>query len=134
MKRRKMFEYLFAITFVLLVIKLILPELFDNRPFRFEKYKTSEQLEEAVKDKFPIGSDFDEVVSMLKKSAAKCYVYKPSDRNLKMYHIVANCEYSTKIFSLHPFEWYRVWVAGDDEHNLIELITRRISGPMLYIP
>lgn len=128
MKLNKVFKYLFVVVLVLLIGKLILPEIFDNRPFKFEKYKTDEQLEEAIKRRFPVGSDFNYAVSMFEKSSSECRLYKPSNR---LIDIGLACTYSTKIISLHPLEWYEVGIDGNKDGEIVDVRARRISGLIL---
>ena len=116
-----------------LIGKIIIQESFDNRPFKFEKYKTDEELEEAAKLRFPVGTKLDQISSELEKSGAKCHSFKPSDQP-DNYEIIMDCEYNTNLISLHFFERYGIGLAGDKDHKLIELEAQRISGPMLYIP
>jgi hypothetical protein len=133
---KKLIKYLLALVIVLLIGKIVFKELFDNRPFKFEKYKTSEQLEAAAKLRFPIGSDLDLVVNDLEKSGADCYIYKHDKldkcENIAEYDV--ECEYITSLFSLHPLEDYSVWSSGDKGHKLAKLGAQRVSGLMLIIP
>ena len=117
----------------LLIGKIIFQELFDNRPFKFEKYKTNEQLDEAAKLKFPVGSDLNYIKNILEKSGAKCYTFKTNEGS-KNHENIVSCTYNTSLFSLHLLERYRVSPIVDKDNKLIDLETLRTSGLMLYIP
>jgi hypothetical protein len=129
MNIKKIIKYVFVGVIGLLIGKIIIPELFDNRPFKFEKYKTEEQLEKTIRFKFPVGSALDKIKSNLEQSGAECLMYIPSDMYRSMNReIVLYCKYNTSLFSLYPFEDYRVWVDGNKNHEFTELKVRRISG------
>ena len=130
---KKIIKYLILVILGLLIGKIIIQELFDNRPFKFEKYKTSEQLEETARLRFLVGSDLNQIRSDLEKSGAKCRTHKPSDKPIN-YKFVLYCEYNTSLLSLHPFERYKIVVVGDDDYKLIELDTQLVSGLWMYIP
>lgn len=125
----------FLLIFIVMtcVGKIVGQEVFDNRPFKFEKYRSNKQLEEAARLKFSIGSNVDKIVDELKKSGAECYTFNPSDSS-KPYEIIISCEYNAKFISLHPFEWYRIALCIDKDHKLIELETHRVEGLTLIIP
>ncbi len=129
---KKLIKYLLALVVVLLIGKIVFKELFDNRPFKFEKYKTDEQLEEATRLKFPVGSDMNQVVYDLEKSGADCYRYKYSEP--EKYGVEIGCNYITSLFSLHPLEAYGIGLYGDKNHKLVKLGAHRVSGLMLVIP
>ena len=53
MKVKKIIKYLFIGVFGLLIAIIAARELFDNRPFKFEQYRSDEELEEAARVSFP---------------------------------------------------------------------------------
>jgi hypothetical protein len=127
---KKMIKYLFIITIVFIIIKIISQEFFDDRLFKFEKYKTSAQLEEIIKAKYPIGSNIDRAVDELRKSTAKCNIQEIN--NQKKYDLLAYCTYNTSFLSLHPLERYRIWFSGNTKSRVIsEIDAQRISGLIL---
>lgn len=128
----RVIKYLFVVVIIILVGKIVFKELFDDRPFRFEEYKTDEQLEEAAKLKFPVGRDLDQIICDLEKSGADCDMRVPYQP--KKYEIIAECRYMTSLFSLHPIENYEIWLYGDKSHKLGKLGARRLSGFMLISP
>ena len=123
MSIKKTIKYLFIGLIILLVGKIVFKELFDSRPFKFEKYRTEEQLKEAAQLKFPIGSSIDQGIDVLEKSRAGCYTQE-SD----IYSTVTDCEYMTNLFSFHPIERYEVYLYGDGDRKLAKLGVRRMSG------
>ena len=129
MKVKKVIKYIFIGIVVWVIGKIIFQEIFDYRPFKFEKYKTSEQLEEAVQIKFPVGSDMNKARGDLEKSGAKCREYRPPSV-LRCY-----CEYNTYLFTLHPLKRYKVWLTGDHNRKLVEVSTAQlVEGLWMYIP
>ncbi len=130
MRLIKAMKYGFVTLIALLVIKIISQELFDSRPFRFETYRNGKQLDEAAKARFLLGSNVDKIISDLQKSGAICSINK-LHRETKLQ---VTCEYNSSLISLHPLEWYVIWIDADKEHRLIELSTHRVSGLTLVIP
>ena len=51
-------------TIIVLAIFIVIREINDNRPFKFEDYN-DESFEPAIKTKFPVGSDIDKVICQL---------------------------------------------------------------------
>jgi hypothetical protein len=129
MSAKKIIIYIFIGIVGLLIGKLIIPELFDSRPFKFEKYKTDGQLKEVTKLKFPLGSDLDKIINAFEKSGADCYTYKHGQSETD--EIEVSCEYITGLFSLHPLEDYEIWLRADKDHKLLGIESRRIAGLML---
>jgi len=124
---KKIYKYSFILVIIALISKMIAQELFDNRPFKFEKYRSYEALEGAAKANFLIGDNIDEMIKRLEKSGAECHIYKNADPS-KNYEISATCEYEPDFFSFYPFEWYRIDLDGDKNNKLIGLESNRTAG------
>ena len=121
-------KYSFLDLLFIVISKIAIIELFNNKPFKFEKYRTEEELERAVKDAFPIGSDLDKSIKLLEKSGAECNVFDDK----ASYESVVNCEYTTDFISLNPLESYRVALVARLGHKkIIGLGTHRVSGLIL---
>ena len=135
MKISKIIKNITLVALAFIIIKIICGEIFDNRPFKFEKYRTSKELEEAVNFKFKIGSDIEEIRLILERSGAKCYSYKPKLHSYELinYEIKVVCEYNTSFFSLYPMEYYRIGLSGDKDNKLVKLGTHRVAGFKLFI-
>jgi hypothetical protein len=127
---KKRIKYLFIIIIVFIILKIISQELFDDRLFKFEQYKTSEQLEEIIKAKYPIGSDLNVALNNFQESGAKCYTREVNDSN-KNFHILSTCEYDTNFLSLHPLENYRIWIFSDKDGKVLKIGAQRVSGLIL---
>ena len=111
----------------ILIIKIGIQEMFDNRPFQFEKYKTEEEFKKAAEIKFPIGSNLEAGIKILELSGADCHIYNPSDSE-KRYVIVGSCKYKvvsfTKVNFLN-FLYYRIYLCADINHKIVEVDSDR---------
>ncbi|MFV9875544.1 MAG: hypothetical protein AB8U25_04000 [Rickettsiales endosymbiont of Dermacentor nuttalli] len=70
--------------------------MFDNRPFKFEKYRIYEELNTALKKEFPVGSDIKKIISILEKSGARCKDRSHEEvmkEEVEIYGLVYWCEY-----------------------------------------
>lgn len=130
---KKMLKYGFIVLILFAVIKIVANKLFDNRPFKFEKYRSSKSFDEAVNSKFIIGGIIEPYVKILEQSGAKCHKFSSSDKKAN-YKTITSCEYNSSFFSLNPLEYYRIDFCGDDENKLVELGTLRVTGLILIIP
>jgi hypothetical protein len=68
----KLVKYTFVIFLFLIVLKIV---HFDNRPFKFEKYKTSREFTSALNNDFT-GKNLTEVKGIMEASGAKCEITK----------------------------------------------------------
>ena len=127
MSTKKILKYVFIGIVGLLIGKIVVQKLFDSRPFKFEEYKSSKQLEVAAKLRFPVGGEIDKIISVLEKSGAGCFVPKCYGE-CKNYEVFVDCEYYTGLFSLRPFESYRIKLYINKDHKLIELNAWRLPG------
>ncbi|AIL64473.1 hypothetical protein NOVO_00310 [Rickettsiales bacterium Ac37b] len=121
----------FLIVLAILISYLIAKELFDNRPFKFEKYKTYEELNTALKKEFPLDSDMREVIKVLEESGAKCEdrsQHESLPNDLKKYDVLYRCEYDSGVFTLHMLESYTIWVKGNKAYKLTNISGIRIKG------
>jgi hypothetical protein len=116
---------------VILIAGLILNDLLDNRPFRFEDFSVSKQLREALREKFPIGSNSEEALEALQKSGAMCeaIVWNAELPNyIKEYEQAYQCEYSPSWFSLHCLTTYRMWIISSKNGRLAYIGAERTIG------
>ncbi|AIL64471.1 hypothetical protein NOVO_00300 [Rickettsiales bacterium Ac37b] len=121
----------FLIIIALLFSYLIAKELFDNRPFKFEKYKTYEELNTALKKEFPLDSDMREVIKVLEESGAKCEdrsQEKIMKEELKKYGLIYYCKYGSRMLTLHLLESYTIWVKGNKDYQLLRISGFRTKG------
>ena len=115
-----------------IIIKIIVREIFDDRPFKFESYKTELKLEEAVRENFSEGSNLYEVVKILEKSGAKCSIDKSDEAGYAYIHkgarYIATCSYRADLFSLNPLITYRIILQTDENYKLIHSSAMRVGG------
>lgn len=123
MRISRIIKYLFLSIIGILIIEIGIQEMFDNRPFQFEKYKTEEEFKKAVEIKFPIGSNLEAGIKILELSSADCHIYKAPEEE-KRYVIIGSCDYDTNFISLHPFEHYRVALCADKNNRIVEVSSR----------
>jgi hypothetical protein len=108
---------------VLTVVGVMIMNVFDKRPFKFEDFETSESLKTFLENRYPIGSDGDIALKDLELAGAKCEVvsknkYLPSD--LKEYDYVSRCNYRTGWLYWPPGENYIVRILGDKNKKIID--------------
>jgi hypothetical protein len=107
----------------------------DNRPFKFEKYKSSKELELGLLDRFPLGSDADAALKILQESGGKCEVfYGPNDLASKGSEYLISCWYITDFISFHTLESYRLYIYGDKQKLIVSHWATRHTGLILVFP
>jgi hypothetical protein len=127
---KKIIKYLLLGAMLLIFGKMLFKEFFDTRPFKFEKYKTEEELEAAARLKFSVGTDMAYARKVLETSGAECKDYRyPSSSPKGNY-----CQYDTYILTFYPFERYEIWLYADSDNKLIEVGAQRFSGVSMYVP
>ena len=97
------------------LVSVSLKDWLDNRPFKFESYKTSEAVENALYKEFPIGSNVDSIVNILNKSNARCAAYDPRPWSYETFDLdriafIMHCSYETGWFSFSPFREYIIYL------------------------
>jgi hypothetical protein len=111
-------------TFIIFAIfaAWVIRELTDNRPVKFEKYKTSKELKAFLDKQYPIGSDAEKAFNDLKKSGADCEDLSNKNRahSLLKYDYVGWCEYRDSFFSCPPLMKNRVAIIGNKEKEILK--------------
>lgn len=109
-------------------IYLYVRDLYDDRPFKFEHYKSSADFETGLRKMFPLGSNIEKALQSLHQSGAKCKIYddrnKPEEKN--KYSI--SCVYNTGWVTLYPLEHYRLFIDADINLKIIQYWTERTKG------
>jgi hypothetical protein len=127
---KKIFKWIGLIILLVYTVALVMDKL-DKRPFRFEKFKTEEELEVFLYAKYPTGSDVDSIVTLIRDAGAKCDIVTKQQGipfELKKYEYVVWCEYFTGWFSFHPLENYMVIILGNKDRKIINILTGRTKG------
>ena len=132
MKFLKRARCLFAgIGFCILFDKFIIPAVLDTfispKPLKFESYRTEEEFNDAVKNKFKVNQDLHDSINIITKSGANCSMRHDlinSDTRI----IRAYCNYWTRLISLHPLEEYEIWLYSDLNNKIIKVSSRRTTG------
>jgi hypothetical protein len=102
----------------------------DDRPFKFEKYKSSKELELGLLERFPLGSDAEIALKILQESGGKCEVFDHIGDNTEKheYEYIIYCEYNSGWVSWHPLEHYRLHLYGNKHRKVIEFWAERTEG------
>ncbi len=128
MKHKK----LLTLILVILIFRLgsMITNVFDDRPFRFEDFESAEELKIFLEEKYPIGSDGDIAFKDLVSAGAECRVVSNENapNDIKKYHYIAWCEYSTGWISLPPKEQYQIIIMGNIKHEIREYSVGKYSG------
>jgi hypothetical protein len=112
-------------TFIIFAIfaAWVIRELTDNRPVKFEKYKTSKELKAFLDKQYPIGSDAEKAFNDLKKSGADCENVskkKGIPNDLLQYDYVGWCNYTDSFFSWPPLMSNNITILGNKEKIIIK--------------
>jgi hypothetical protein len=120
-------------TFIIFAIfaAWVIRELTDNRPVKFEKYKTSKELKAFLDKQYPIGSDAEKAFNDLKKSGAYCENVskkKGIPNDLLQYDYVGACDYTDSFFSWPPLMINSITILGTKDKKIIEIYGDKFSG------
>lgn len=117
---------------ILVVGKILIQEIYDDKPFKFYLYKTHEQLEEAVKIKFPIGSRLDDAIDIIQNSGAKCTIATKDNTDYPFIHhgakFIVICKYGEDFISLRSYECYDIFLQADENFKIIDNSARIIEN------
>ena len=75
MYKNKFVKYTFLTLLLLIVLKMVMGIQFDNRPFKFEEYKTNSEFTSALNNYF-VEKNLKEVKRIMEASDAKCVITK----------------------------------------------------------
>jgi len=108
-------------------------EKLDKRPFRFEDFKTADELKLYLKGCYPIGSNGDIAYKNIELAGAKCQLVLdretlPNPKDFKKYDYIVWCEYSSGWISWPPKERYIIRVLGDKDKKIIKFSVAKYSG------
>jgi hypothetical protein len=119
-------------TFIIFAIfaAWVIRELTDNRPVKFEKYKTSKELKAFLDKQYPIGSDVEKAFNDLKKSGAYCRDLSNKNRahSLLKYDYVGACDYRDSFFPWPPLMINSITILGTKDKKIIEIYGDKFSG------
>lgn len=117
---------------VLLVGITIINTTGHTKKFRFENFKTAEELIEYIKTNYPNGTDGKSLIELLENSGAKCKIiperyYSKNDKTMKPFYLY-NCRYHTGWISLYPLTNYSVTLGLDEQEKVIYFSVGRHEG------
>jgi hypothetical protein len=110
--------------YILLVIIFtnITWNIFIPRPIKFENFKTAEEAELYLNERYPIGTDINNILNDLSSVGAKCIQRSEKipkhQMTLKIdgdYEKVFECSYYNNFFSLDPISMYDFSLYVDKE-------------------
>jgi hypothetical protein len=109
-------------TFIIFAIfaAWVIRELTDNRPVKFEKYKTSEELKAFLDKQYPIGSDAEKAFNDFKKSGTYCKNFSPPNIELNIKTLM-RCVYSSGWLSLNPLVDYIIVLSSDHNNKIVKI-------------
>lgn len=102
----------------------------DTRPFKFENFKTSEELTLAVKSILNKDISYKNIMSLLEKSGAKCLILTKDTSRISVrgeYTHVIQCEYSSSLFSFNPLSHFKV-ILFTDHHNVLDFSAIKLKA------
>ncbi len=120
------FKWIVLAIIGLVIIWKIIQGAFDNRPIKFESYKSWEDFEKKIRSEFPKGSDIDYAVEVLKESGATCQnvvIKTPEHEFVHMYkHSIpsraVSCYYRSHFF-IFTLMRYGVMLHADENGKII---------------
>jgi hypothetical protein len=107
----KCVKYTLLILLFLIVLKIV---NFDNRPFKFEEYKTSSEFISALNNYFA-GKNLTEVKGIMEASVAKCEITKHKIR----------CYYEKFNITQINYLCYESIMYSDDNNKIVKIKARR---------
>jgi|APCry1669189034_1035192.scaffolds.fasta_scaffold07591_3 hypothetical protein len=111
MYMNKLVKYTFLILLFLIVLKII---HFDNRPFKFEEYKTSSEFISALNNYFA-GKNLTEVKGIMEASGAKCEIFENE----------LSCDYEKFNITQINYLCYESIMYSDDNNKIVKIKARR---------
>lgn len=112
--------------FTLLILFVIIREVTDKRPIKFESYGSdSDSFREAMQKKFPVGSNVDEAIEILVASGIqKIEIRDVSDKpdtwtRVKGSKYLIDCDYYADLISLNPKRSYSVSFFVDKDRKVL---------------
>jgi hypothetical protein len=126
----KKIRLLVVISFIFFVGIFVI-EALDKRPFKFENFKSSEELKIFLVERYLTGSDGNIALENLALSGATCEVASKNNNmpnDLKKYDYIGWCNYSSSWFSWPPKEQYQIIILGDKDQKIIRFSVGKYSG------
>ena len=112
----------------LIIVSIVAYNIYSRCIFRFQNFKTGEKLDFYLKEKFPIGSNAEPMIQLLKKGGATCeFVDKKNydigtPKNTKEYWF---CSYGHWEFSLHLLVGFTIDIYKDVDGKIIKFYIGR---------
>lgn len=120
-----------GIVIVCSVLLNISMRFFDKRPFRFEDFKTADELKMYLEGRYPIGSDGDIAYKDIELAGGVCHLVHDKSKlpnGYESYDFIGWCNYSASWISWRPKEQYIIRVLGNEDKKIIEFYVGKYSG------
>lgn len=121
----------FIILLIIFILFVLIREILDDRPIKFEYYKNNGAFEHAMQERFPVGSDVDEAIAILVKSDIEGigihHIVNKADQqrwNIKE-GTVYFCYYYARIVSFSPLAKYAIEFVADKERKILSMYAYR---------
>lgn len=93
------------------------------KPFRFESFKTTEEVQTFMNERYKQGLLVSICLNELKKVGAKCLIVNKDDMENQnfSYSKMYFCEYNSSIFSFSPLIRYPISIYTDNNDKLVAI-------------
>ena len=120
-------------------VAVLLYNVFEQKPFKFENFKTVDEAKAYLDEHYPLGTDIDIILKDISLAGADC-MQRPEkipmhEISIKIdgeYEKVYVCEYWNNFISLDPFSIYTLLLYADENQNLVDVFVKKESK--LQIP
>lgn len=129
---------IFFINFIVLVLiiftSVLLYNIFEGKPFKFENFKTAKEAKAYLDEHYPLGSNINIILKDISLAGAECIerAEKIPLREISIkidgeYEKVYICEYWNNFISLDPFSIYTLFIYADNQKKLIGIFVKNES-------
>ncbi len=119
--RRKLFFSLVILTLLFIALN----NLFDTRPFKFERFNSGVEAEEFFKRKYPIGSDAYLLVKYIEDGKGKCRLASVTEHSPNFYeHPYSKmyiCWYDWNLFSTAPLIEFVIQIFVNHDDSMLDI-------------
>jgi len=99
----------------------------EPRPIKFENFDSAEEAQSYLIEKYPIGTEFSEILKDLTSSGAKCMQRSEKIIESFEYEKIYVCTYSNNFFSFSPFDLFYTLIYLDNNEKIVDIFVKQKS-------
>lgn len=128
----------FLISFIIIIlvtfVSVLLFNIFESKPFKFENFKNAEGAKAYMDKHYPLGEDISKILKDVSLAGATC-IERPEKiaKHRISIHIegeykkIYECSYSNNFISLDPFSGYYLMIYSDHNEKLVGIFVKKES-------